>query len=74
LEQRFFTGLAKLSEVCLHTSLDAALSGCDVTAELPYIGFDALAAAIAPGRICPIAADAESNKMTAMVRKIFDIV
>jgi hypothetical protein len=37
-------------------------------------GLHALAAAIAPGRICPIAADAESNKMAAMVRTFFDIV
>ena len=36
LEERFLAGFGELPEVCLHARLDAALSGCNVTAELPY--------------------------------------
>jgi hypothetical protein len=37
-------------------------------------GLHALAAAIAPDRICAVAPDAESNKMAQMVRTRFSIV
>ena len=61
LEQSFFAELGKLPDVCLHTTLDAAPSGATSLQDCLISGLHALAAAIAPGRICASAADAESN-------------